>query len=189
MALELDEEKDDRNDAELVIDDRKADIRAAFESLSEEPEATEKPEAVETAPQRAERIRDEKGRFQPKDEAREVEPPKGRTRQSAPAELETAEVKGKAPRADAAPKADPVDNVPASFKPGLLEDWKTVPRAVREEIHRREAESYALLEQTKGQRQALEQIQQAVGPYQALLQAEGGSAPQLPAGGHPHAPG
>jgi hypothetical protein len=70
-----------------------------------------------------------------------------------------------------------VESVPASFKPGLLEDWKNVPRSVKEEIHRRESEQYAHMEQTKQERAALNQIREAVQPYQALLQAEGGSVP------------
>ena len=176
MAQELDEEKDDtRNDAEVVIDDRKADIRAAFDAVAgESEEPAEKPEPA-VQPERAERARDEQGRFRPKEETRQAEPPKGRSRQSAPAELEPVESAAKVAKPDAAVKADPVDNVPASFKPGLLEDWKAVPRTVREEIHRREAEQYALLEQTKGWRAELQQIQQAIQPYQAIMQAEGGS--------------
>ena len=167
----------ERNDAEVVNDDRRADIEAAFEKHQEEREPAPETPAVEATPEekvdrRKLRERDESGRYRPKAEAQEGEPPKGRTRQSAPAELEAPETPAKA-----LPKADPVENLPASFKPGMLEEWKTVPRAVKEEIHRRESESYALLEQTKGQRQALQQIQEAVAPYQALLQAEGGSVP------------
>src|SRR5690348_4899355 len=90
MAEGLDEEKDDRNDAEVVIDDRKADIRAAFDAVAGE-EAEEAPEPKPVAPERTERVRDEKGRFQPKEETRQAEPPKGRSRQSAPAELEPVE--------------------------------------------------------------------------------------------------
>ncbi len=180
-ADELDDDRDNRNDAEVSNDDRRADIAAAFDKVAEEAappvESTAKapaaPPDVETTQERAERIRDEKGRFRPKEEAKEAVPPKGRGRQSAQAELEAPE--GATPKAPV--KADPVDNVPASFKPGMLDDWKAVPRGIREEIHRREAEQYALLEQTKGHRAALQQIQEAVAPYQALLQAEGGSVP------------
>jgi hypothetical protein len=177
MAEGLDEE---RNDAEIVNDDRRADIEAAFDRLSaEEPAAPEAPAAPEPVKVdgRTTRERDEHGRYRPKVEASEPEVPKGRSRQSAQAELEAPEAKGKVGKPEAAVKTDPVDNVPSSFKPGLLEDWKAVPRSVREEIHRREAEQYAYLEQTKVQRAQLQQIQQAVQPYQALLQAEGGSVP------------
>lgn len=142
-------------------------IEAAFDKHTEETPAEE---AEPPAPAREGRARDEKGRFQPKEEAAPLEPPKGRKRQTAPAELEAPEA--------ALPKLakpDPVEALPASFKPDVLEHWKGVPRQVKEEIHRREAESYALLERTKGERQALQEIQQAIGPYQALLQAEGGS--------------
>ncbi len=169
--------------AEAAHDDRRADIEAAFEKHTEEAEpiakASETSEAAEEAKvdRRKLRERDESGRYKPKEETQQAEPPRGRSRQTAPAELEPVESAKKLGKPEAAVKADPVDSVPASFKPGLLEDWKTVPRAVREEIHRREAEQYALLEQTKGQRGALQQIQEAVAPYQALLQAEGGSVP------------
>ena len=178
MAEALEQEIE-QEPAEAAHDDRRADIEAAFAKHTEEGEpAAETAPAQETAPEekvdrRRLRERDESGRFKPKPEAQEAEPPKGRTRQSAQAELETPEAKPE----KALPKADPVENLPASFKPGMLEDWKNVPRTVKEEIHRRESEQYALLEQTKGQRAALQQIQEAVAPYQALLQAEGGSVP------------
>ena len=177
MAEGLDEVEttdDNLSPAESHHESIKSDIHDAWDKVvDEKPE----PAAVETSAQRTERLRDEKGRFQPKEETRQAEPPKGRSRQTATAELEPVESTGKVAKPDAPVKADPVDNVPQSFKPGLLEDWKTVPRSVREEIHRREAESYALLEQTKGQRAQLQAIQQAVQPYEALLQAEGGSVP------------
>ncbi len=171
----VDEEVDQEsglNPAEEHHASIKDDIRAAFDQVTGEQESQEAkaPEQAETPQARAERVRNEKGQFAPKEEAQEAKPPKGRGRQSAQAELEAPEDKpGKAT------KADPVDSVPASFKPGMLEDWKTVPRSVKEEIHRRESEQYALLEQTKAQRAQLQQIQEAAAPYQALLQAEGGS--------------
>jgi hypothetical protein len=173
MAEVVDEERD-IEPAEAAHDDRRADIEAAFDKVTgEEPEAP----VAEAAPERSERVRDEKGRFQPKEETRQAEPPKGRTRQTAPAELEPVESAAKVGKPDAAVKADPVDAVPASIKPEHAEDWKTTPRSIREEFKRREAEQYAFMEQTKQQRAHLQQIQEAVQPYQALLQAEGGSVP------------
>jgi hypothetical protein len=161
--------------ADAAHDDRRADIEAAFEKHTEETPPAETAAPVEAKTDgRLTRERDEHGRYRPKAEQLEAEPPKGRTRQTAQAELETPEPTAKKPDV---PKADPVDNLPASFKPGMLEDWKNVPRSVREEIHRRESEQYALLEQTKQQRAHLQQIQEAVAPYGALLQAEGGSVP------------
>ena len=174
---ELDTEVD-IEPADAAHDDRRADIAAAFEKLSggadeKAPvEAKEAPQDVETPQARTERLRDEKGRFQPKEAAQEATPPKGRQRQTAPAELEPPEKKAVAPV-----KPDPVDQVPASVKPEHAEDWKQTPRSIREEFKRREAEQYAFMEQTKHQRAALQQIQEAVQPYQALLQAEGGSVP------------
>ena len=174
------EEEVEIEPANAAHDDRRADIEAAFEKHSAEGEPAAK---VETAPEPAEeeapvdgrknRARDEHGRFRPKEETAEAEPPKGRARQSAQAELETPEAKPE----KAAPKADPVENLPAAFKPTMLEAWKALPREAKEEIHRRENEQAALMAQTKPLREFVAEVQKAVAPYQALLQAEGGSIP------------
>lgn len=140
-------------------------IEAAFDKHAAEEQSTD-----EEPPVKAERTRDEKGRFQPKEEAAPLEAPKGRKRQSATAELETPEAV--LPKAA---KPDPVESMPAAFKPTMMEAWKTLPREAKEEIHRWEAETKAFVAQTKPMREFVDEIQKAVAPYQALLQAEGGS--------------
>jgi hypothetical protein len=176
------EEVDDRSPAEAHHDDIKSDVRAAFDKLAGESEETPEPQTAgesEPTPRvdgRTTRPRDEHGRYLPKEEqaAAPKEPPKGRGRQTAQAELEAPEAKvAELPKPPA--KADPVESLPAAFKPSMLEAWKTLPREAKEEIHRRETEQTALMAQTKSLRDFAGQIQQAVAPYQALLQAEGGS--------------
>lgn len=181
---ELDEERDDRSPAEQHHDSIKDDLRAAFDKAEAEAQpsddSTESMES-DSPPVRSERQRDEHGRFLPRDAAPqqppdEARPPVGRRRQEAPAELETPPKAAKAP--PAAPR-DPVEAMPAAYKPEHLETWKQLPRAFREELHRRENEQAAFVAQAAPLRQLVGQLQQAVQPYQALLAAEGGSIPNV----------
>lgn len=176
---ELDEERDDRSPAETHHESIKDDLRAAFDKHEAEaepaPEPVQAKEAPEPAEGRAERQRDEYGRFKPKEATPEAEPPKGRKRQEAAAELE----KPEAPEQPKAPPRDPVEAMPAAFKPQYLETWKALPREFKEEIHRRENEQAAFVAQAAPLRQLAGQLQQAIQPYQALLQAEGGSIPNV----------
>ena len=184
MAEALDEERDDRSPAEQHHEGIKADLHEAWDKLSAESEPTPEPETKGEAKPvpaprvdgRSTRTRDDKGRYLPRatEAAIEAKPPEGRKRQDAPAELETPE----APEAKKAPR-DPVESMPAAFKPSMLEAWKTLPREAKEEIHRRENEQAALVAQTKPMREFVSQMQQAVAPYQALLAAEGGSIPNV----------
>jgi hypothetical protein len=180
MAEGLDEATTDRSPAEQHHDDIKADVRAAFDRLSGESEETPEPQTAgesEPAPKvdgRTTRVRDEHGRFAPRETA-EAKPPEGRRRQEAPAELEVPEQS----EARKVPPKDPVENLPAAFKPSMLEAWKALPREAKEEIHRRENEQSALMAQSKPLRDFVSGIQEAVAPYQALLAAEGGSVPNV----------
>ena len=157
----------------------KEDLRSVFEAKEETEDASETPA------QAAARQRDEHGRFKPKEEATEV--PKGRTRQTAPAELEAKETRIRQGKpslpAATAPGADipmpagrqAVEGAPSSFRPISREQWAALPQELKEDIHRREQETYALFEKSKGERQFLSQLSQETAPYQAIMQAEGGN--------------
>ena len=186
MAEGLDEERDDRSPAESHHDSIKDDLRAAFDQHTEEAEE-KAPPAAESPPEPASQPvdrrsewaktapRDERGRILPR-AGREPEPPKGRQRQEAAAELEAPETEARKPVQ--APR-DPVEAMPAAFKPAMLEAWKALPREFKEEVHRRENEQAAFVAQAAPMRQLMGQLQQAVEPYRALLAAEGGSIPQV----------
>jgi hypothetical protein len=82
---------------------------------------------------------------------------------------------GAAPAApvDPAQQAVAHDKAPASWKPGAREKWASLSPEVREEVHRRERETAAVIQQSAQARQVAGAIQNLQQQFAPALQAEG----------------
>ena len=87
--------------------------------------------------------------------------------------------------AETAPVAgtpDPNDRAPSSWKPAAREQWTKLPPEIRAEIQRRETESHQGFAQIKPDVEFGKAMRQAVGPYRAMSEAEGGTPDRAVAG-------
>ena len=165
----------DTETTDLAPTTLREDLEAAMEQHSQ---PAEEADEAPTTPQEGSRGRDEHGRFLPREQ--EAEAPRDRVkRQAAPAELErpTARRQGQAP-APVVPVPSAVERAPAFLRPEVGELWKKLGpeyAALKEDFHRRDTETLAVLERTKGDRQVIEQLRSAIAPYQAMVMAEGGN--------------
>jgi uncharacterized protein (DUF2384 family) len=144
----------DPENTEVVVDDRRADIEAAFEAqiAVETPEkvaekAIETPEKVETAPEKVETVpeTEEQVASKPTDE-KSVE---GSTAETDVAVLEKA---------------------PQAWKASTKAKWDTLDPEIRQEVLRREHQISGTLNETAQVRQFATQFQQVVQPYLPRLQ-------------------
>jgi hypothetical protein len=121
---------------------------------------TPAPIGEETAEQKAERIRDEKGRFT-----------KAEAKESAPAQQESK------PKVDVPAVIDQSKaeiRPPQSWKPTIREKWATLPDEVRQEVVRRERETAVALQESSEARQGYQKFRETVAPFEAMIRAEGG---------------
>lgn len=136
--------------AEEIVEPKSMDdtIRETLASMKErgiEPEAA----APEDAEQKAQRIRDEKGKFAAgKEPAAPIEP---------------------APE----PVAEPIKAAPNTWKKEAHEAWIKADPVIRAEVERREADFHRGIEQYKQAAQFANNIQQAIQPYAATIQSLG----------------
>lgn len=107
------------------------------------------------AEEKADRPRDEQGKF---------------------AKAERAEI---TPGPKAEPKTVSVDKPPVSWKPDVREHWAALPEAVRAEVMRREVETERTLAQTVEARRYAEAISKAFAPYEAYIKAENATPLQV----------
>ena len=126
-------------------------------------ESTESPTAA------ASRSRDENGRFSPKTPKAAPQEP-----EEAPAEPQALaeEPEGIQPGPKAAPKADPAERAPASWRPNVREHWAALPTEVRAEVARREQEVQRTLQETAEARKYADAINKVVAPYEMFIKAE-----------------
>jgi hypothetical protein len=138
------------------------EIPASPEPTTPEPDAAiETTPEPETAEQAAERARDALGRFSKADQ------PDG---------------KGQVPGAPgtppvAAPVQPQADRMPAGIPATVREVWGQLPPAVREYTAQREMQVQQVLSQSAFARNAVQQFQQIVAPYQQAIQIEAGGDP------------
>jgi hypothetical protein len=85
-----------------------------------------------------------------------------------------------APKADGAPPEAPPQvpastalNAPAQWKPGAKELWNTIPRAIQEEIHRREGDSMRLIGSVGPKIRIADEVQQHMAPFAEKLSQNG----------------
>lgn len=126
-------------------------IAAGFDKAEEK--ETEQPQAEsETAEQKAERIRDEKGRFAPRAEAK--------------TEVQTQTV---------APEAKPRPSVPKSWKSDYHPHWEKIDPTIAEYINQREEEMSRGAELIKADAKMGKELMAEINPYMDMIRAEGGT--------------
>lgn len=124
----------------------------------------------ETEEQRAERLRDEKGRFAKADrEGTDKAQADARARAE---QKPGAEVKPQAEQKPGAEQKAP-DKAPPSWKALAREEWPKLPPVLREEISRREAEVTRVLNDTAQARQMTQRLRETLTPYEPMLRADG----------------
>lgn len=123
------------------MDDTIRESLRAIQSRDEPEQATETPEAPE---EKAQRIRDEKGKFAAK---------------------ETAQV--------AEPAAIDQPSPPNTWKKEAHQAWIKADPIIRAEVERREADFHRGIEQYKGKAQFGESIERAMAPYQDIMRSLG----------------
>ncbi len=155
------------------------EVRAAAEGIDEAPEVVEtgKPPEGETAQEKADRARDEQGRFRAEDKPRETlklkDPKEKQPAALAPSGPETTGTKPAeevaAPDGQAAPKAgDEPIAPPAEWKGAGKVQWNKLPKAIQSELR----------ETCEGLAQAREQmapLEQAIAPHRDTLVRDAGS--------------
>lgn len=68
----------------------------------------------------------------------------------------------------------PVVKAPQSWRPEVREQWANLPPAVQAEVARREKEVGTALQESAAARKGWDSFREVVGPYEALIRAEGG---------------
>lgn len=68
----------------------------------------------------------------------------------------------------------PAVKAPQSWRPEVREKWASLPPEVQAEVARREKEVGAALQESATARKGWESFREVVGPYEALIRAEGG---------------
>lgn len=134
-------------------------LSAEFDKL-EQPETPAQEEVVETAEQKADRLRDEKGRFAPN--SAQASDPKGGVRKDADTPKPVAESK-------------PRPAVPKSWKADYHKHWEAVPPEVAEYINQREEEMSRGAELIKSDAKMGKELMAEINPYMEMIQKEGGT--------------
>ena len=135
--------------------------------------APETPEVEETAEARADRLRDEKGRFAKAEEEKKAAAAEAKKPAAPPAPV------GETPATEkpAAP-SPPVIKAPQSWKPDAREEWSKLPARVQQEVARREGEVQRALQESSEARQGYQKFKEAVSPFEPMIRAEGGETLQ-----------
>ena len=138
-------------------------VRAAYEKNVDEPQVddtpavpiTESQQEVETEEQKAERLRDEKGRFAKKEEGEEKE-------------VEVTEVVQEQQELQPVP-------IPNSLKAQYKAKWGTLPREWQEELVRIDQAGVKGAEHLKTAAKFGDEVMSVVKPYEHMILAEGGT--------------
>lgn len=161
----------DALDAEEVVDDASS-VEEAAPVEQAAPEPVEAAETTETAEQKADRTRDEAGRFAAEKKAKAAEKVVAKTAATAQAKPAAAVTQ------PVAATTAPVLKAPQSWKANEREAWSKVPPEAQAAILRRDRETAIALKQAADREQATQPIQEALRPYEAIVRASGLAAPQ-----------
>lgn len=136
---------------EKSIDDT---LRETFASIKDDPEGSEQT--------RAERARDDAGRFAKA------------AAEKAPAQAAV----GQAPATDAPAAAQFVDRgPPQTWRPGAKAEWNALPPGAKAEIYKREQDVFNGLAQYQSKAQIADGLMQTIQPYQPIMAALGADIP------------
>ncbi len=172
-------------DVEVTPSEETSDLRSDLMAAMEQAEAPPAPPvesapppdstpATDTAPegetseQKAERLRDEKGRFAKAEDKPVLTPSEKPEQPSIKPSPIAPEKAAPAPT----PQTEPV-KAPASFKALAREEWAKVPPVVQQEVLRRERETAIALEQSAEARQGYQRFREVVAPYEAMIRGQG----------------
>lgn len=151
---------------------------ASVEEVSPAAEAAPQDSSEEAAPAQ-DKARDEKGRFAPKTpdsaKAKASAVPARTETGSKPSPHQGAETPvpvGAVPAVQASNATTP-SKAPQSWSPAAREDYEKLPKAVQDEVTRREFEFRKLLHETTEHRNGYQMFQRVVGPYEGLIRARG----------------
>lgn len=164
-----------RGDLERAFD--QVEVREAPPGATPPPPAT--PAADTAAVPPGERARDASGRFVPKEGGSPDEPPPPKPKPAAPAPVPAPGPKpAPGTPAAAAPAEKPAAQLraPVSWKPNIREHWTKLPPEVQAEVHRREQDIGHALQESASAREALQYVQQVIGPYANNIRASGSDA-------------
>jgi hypothetical protein len=146
------------------------DIKSTLASINERNAEPDTPD--DTPETKADRARDELGKFAKTESAAPAEtpdnqPPSGAVEQVA---VDTPEVTGQAPAVD-------LNRAPSSWKPAAKAAWASLPEPIRAEIHRREFDFHnsTFKGPLKENADFGQSIRTTLEPYRALIEAEGGT--------------
>lgn len=133
-----------------------------------EPETPEEP-APESAADATPRARDDSGRFTKAPESVKAPEAVEQNPPEAPREPVTSA------------KGTPLDltRAPSSWKPAARAEFAKLPESIRAEIHRRETEAAAGVQQLVPDAQLGRSMREVAAPYKALIDAEAGGRPEL----------
>lgn len=153
------------------------DLRSALEEsidASDAPVGAQAPAettdlAVEQTQEQREYLRDQKGKFAPKD-AQGV--------QAGPKVGSPPESGAAAPVATEPPVRDPIAKAPASWKPEAREQWAQIPENARREIARVDQLVQQTMRDSAEARRFSDAVNQAVAPYRGTIEAEGSNVVQ-----------
>lgn len=149
-----------------------------------EQEAAPEPEPTETATERAERLRDERGRFAAKPEdgseaaPKSAQKPVAATKAGAPGPAKAGGVEPPTTPPAAAVEPAPV-KAPQSWKPQVRELAAKLPaeyRPILDEVNRREVETNRVMQESAEARKVAQQTYQALAPYEGIARAAGSDA-------------
>jgi hypothetical protein len=154
---------------------------AEVEAVEAAPEPVEVAEPIETteAATKADRVRDEKGKFtKAQADATSIKAAlKAAAKPAAPVDPKAA-VKpdaATAPTTEPKPEAAKVEAVkaPQSWKPAAREHFAKLPAEVQAEVIRRERETATAMQEAAPARKFHQEFQSVVAPYMGMIQAEG----------------
>jgi hypothetical protein len=150
--------------------------------VASEPAPVSEPPAGETGETKTARdyVRDELGKFAPKDEKNAPLEPKTAPEEPKPAAegIKAGPKVGQPPVAEEKPAKDPIAQAPSSWKPEARELWSQIPEAAKHEIARWEATVKNGLKQAAEVRRFGDAIGEAIAPYRATIEAEGSNPVQ-----------
>lgn len=166
--MEQEEVMDDKTLSESMDES----IRATLKDIqSREPEAEVEASPEPTEPVKAEKARDETGKFTSKESATPAKADTQKPLETAASEQEVAE------QPLVTTKGQPIDinRAPSSWKPAAKAAWAALPEPVRAEIHRRESDALHGYKDVKENADFGQSVKSTLEPYRMLIEAEGGT--------------